>query len=67
MLYNSFTFNLSQRNYFIYKRELYIIITFYKKYDYLYKYLYKITIIFTNYKSLIYFLNSNIHEEVYDN
>ena len=39
-LYDSFTFNSTQRKYPIYKRELYVIITFCRKYNYLYKHPY---------------------------
>ena len=65
VIYDSFTFISTRRKYPIYKRELYIIVEFAKKYDYLCKYLYYITIIYTNYKPLIYFLLSDIYKGIY--
>ena len=38
---------------------------FAKKYNYLYKYLYYITIIYTNYKLLTYFLTLNLYKNIY--
>ena len=40
LLYNFFIFNSIQKKYPIYKRELYVIIIFYKKYNYLCKHSY---------------------------
>ena len=67
LLYNLFIFDSTQRNYFIYKRELYVIIIFYKKYDYVCKHPYKSTIVYTNYKFLIYFLSLDLYEDIYRN
>ena len=66
IIYNSFTFIITQKKYFIYKRKLYIIITFIIKYDYLYKYLYLLIIIYIDYKPLTYFLSSNFYKKIYD-
>ena len=66
MIYNSFTFALIKKKYLIYKRELYIIIMFIIKYNYLYKHSYFSIIIYIDYKSLIHFLNSNLYKGIYD-
>ena len=65
IIYDLFTFIFIYRKYFIYKRELYIIVKFTKKYDYLCKYLYHIIIIYINYKSFTYFLKSDIYKFFY--
>ena len=65
ILYDSFTFNIIQRKYFTYKRKLYAIITFYSKYNYLYKHFYYSIMIYINHKFFIHFLTSNLHENVY--
>ena len=59
-------FTFIRRNYPIFKRELYIIMKFIKKYNYLYKYLYYIFIIYIDYKSLIYFLKFDIYKGIYN-
>ena len=66
IIYDLFTFVLICHKYFIYKRELYIIIKFIKKYDYLYKHFYYIIIIYIDYKSFTYFLSFNIYKEIYE-
>ena len=48
ILYDIFIFGPFQRKYPIYKKKLYTIITFYKKYNYLYKHPYKFAIVHTN-------------------
>ena len=65
IIYDSFIFDLIYRKYFIYKRELYIIKKFIKKYNYLYKHFYHIIIIYIDYKSFIYFLDFDIYERIY--
>ena len=60
ILYNSFIFN------FIYKRELCVIVTFYSKYDYLYKHLYHSIMIHIDHKPFTHFLISNLYENVYE-
>lgn len=67
VLYDSFTFTSSQRNYPTYKRELCAIVTFCKKYDYLCKHPNKATTVFTDHKPLTYFLGSDLHEGIYGN
>ena len=68
VLYILFTFNQIQRKYFIYKKELCVIITLIIKYDYLIKHFYQFAIIHINYKFLIYFFisNINIHKKIYE-
>ena len=66
IIYDLFTFVSICRKYFIYKRKLYIIIKFVKKYDYLCKHLYYIIIIYINHKSFTYFLRFNIYKEIYE-
>jgi hypothetical protein len=66
IIYDSFSFSLSWRKYLTYKKELYVIITFVTKYDYLCKHFYKSAIIHTDHRSLTHFLKSNVHENIYD-
>ena len=47
-------------------RSIHSLTIFVTKYDYLYKYLYLLAVIYTNYKSLIYFLSLNLYKEIYD-
>ena len=67
LFYDSFIFNPIQRKYPIYKKELCVIVSFCKKYDYVCKHLYKFIIVHTDYKFFIYFLSSDLHEDVYGN
>ena len=66
VLYDSFTFNLFQRKYLIYKRKLYVIIIFCKKYNYLCKHPYQFIIVYINHKFFIHFLESDLHKEIYN-
>jgi hypothetical protein len=66
IMYDSFSLSLTRRKYLIYKRELYAIVIFVTKYDYLCKHSYKSAIIHTDHRSLTHFLKSNAHEEIYD-
>ena len=66
VIYNLFTFAFIKRKYLIYKKELYVIMMFIIKYDYLCKHSYFSIIIYINYKSLIHFLSSDFYEEIYD-
>ena len=66
IIYNSMIFIFIRRNYPIYKRKLYIIIKFIKKYDYFYKYPYYTSIIYINYKPLTYFLKSDTYKGIYN-
>ena len=66
IIYNSFIFASIRRKYFTYKRELYSLVTFVTKYDYLYKHLYLSIVVYTNYKSLIYFLSLDLYKEIYN-
>ena len=67
IVYNFFIFNPAQRKYFIYKRKLYVVIKFCRKYKYLYKHFYQITIIYMNYKLLTHFLDFNLYKGIYEN
>ncbi len=66
IMYDSFSLSFTRRKYFIYKRELYAILIFVTKYDYLCKHSYKSAIIHTDHRPLTHFLKSNAHEEIYD-
>lgn len=66
IIYDSFTFAFIKRKYLIYKRELYVMIMFIIKYDYLYKHSYLSIIIHIDHKSLTHFLSSDLYEEIYD-
>lgn len=66
IIYDSFSWSLSQRNYLTYKKKLCIIIIFVKKYDYLYKHSYLLTVVYMNHKSLTHFLEADVHEDVYE-
>ena len=67
IIYDSFTFTPTRRRYPTYKRELYVIVEFVKKYDYLCKHPYHTTIVHTDHKPLTYFLKSDSHEGIYGN
>ena len=60
VLYNSFTFIATRRKFPIYKKELYAIVVFITKYDYLYKYPYLLVTIYTDYRPLTQFLSLDI-------
>ena len=66
IIYNSFIFSITQKLYLIYKKELYALIKFYNKYDYLYKHLYNTSIIHTDYRPFIYFMKSDLYEDIYN-
>lgn len=65
ILYDSFIFAPIRRKYPTYKRELYAMVTFVIKYDYLCKHPYLLAIIYTDHRPLIYFLESDLHEGIY--
>lgn len=65
IVYDSFIFASTRRKYSTYKRELYALIIFVTKYNYLYKYSYLSVVIYTDYKSLTHFLSSNLHKGIY--
>jgi hypothetical protein len=64
ILFDLFVFSSTQYNYRTYKKELYIIIKFYCKYYY-YFFSKEVSIIFTDYKPLTYFLDSLQLEGIY--
>ena len=66
IVYDSFTFAFIKRKYLIYKRELYVMIIFVIKYNYLCKHSYLFVVVHTNHRSLTHFLDSNLHEDIYD-
>ena len=66
IIYDFFAFASTRRKYLIYKRKLYVIVKFIKKYDYLCKHIYHTAVIHINHKSLTYFLKSDIYEKVYE-
>ena len=59
IVYDSFTFTPTRRRYPIYKRELYVLVEFVKKYDYLCKHPRHTAIVHTDHKPLTYFLKSD--------
>jgi hypothetical protein len=65
ILYDSFTFAGTRRKYPTYKRELYAMVFFLTKYDYLYKHPYNPAVVHTDYKPLTHFLSSDLHEGIY--
>lgn len=67
IIYDSFPFTATQRRYPTYKRELFAIMKFASKYDYLCKHPYQQTIIHTDHKPLTHFLKSDAHEGLYGN
>jgi hypothetical protein len=68
ILYDFFTFNVTQRRYSTYKKKLCAMIKLVTKYDYLAQHLYKKAIVHIDYKSLIHFLITinDVHDEIYE-
>ncbi|KAI0993183.1 hypothetical protein K3495_g15001, partial [Podosphaera aphanis] len=64
ILYDSINLISSQRNYGTYKRELLAIVTFARKYDYLFR-AHETSIIFTDHKPLAFFLDSARLDGIY--
>ena len=64
ILYDCVSFNSAQRNYDIYKRELFTIVHFIKKYEHIFDSKNRNTI-HTNHKSLVKFMNAQKHENIY--
>ena len=65
IVYDSFTFARTRRGYHTYKRELYVIVEFVRKYDYLCKYLNHATVVHTDRKLLTYFMGADSYEGIY--
>ena len=65
IIYDSFIFTITRCKYPTYKRELYTIVTFITKYNYLYKHPYHPTVVYINYKLLTYFLLSDLYKGIY--
>jgi hypothetical protein len=66
ILYDVYTFNSTERKYLVYKKELCVLIKSVMKYDHFCKHLINTTIIHTDHKSLIHFLEFDRHEEIYE-
>ena len=66
ILYDFFIFTSTRRIYSTYKKKFYAVVIFTFKFDYFCKNFYISVIIHTNHRSLIHFLNSDIHEEIYE-
>ena len=66
ILYDSFALLFIRRKYSIYKRELYDIVTFVTKYDYLCKHFYLSVVVHIDHRSLVHFLKNDFHEDIYD-
>ena len=64
ILYDCVSFNSAQRNYDIYKRKLFTIVHFTKKYEHIFDSKNRNTI-HTNHKSLVKFMNAQKHENIY--
>ncbi|KAI0995731.1 hypothetical protein K3495_g12450 [Podosphaera aphanis] len=64
ILYDSVTFSKSEKNYGTYKRELFAMVSFARKHDYMLKGS-KTSMIFTDHHPLIYFLESSALEGIY--
>ena len=64
ILYDCVSFNSIQRNYDIYKRKLFTIVHFTKKYEHIFDSKNRNTI-HTNHKSFVKFMNAQKHENIY--
>ena len=64
ILFDSYNFMFTQRNYDIYKKELFAIVHFIDKHEHFFN-VKKIFTIHTNYKSFVDFLNAKKHEDIY--
>ena len=69
VLYDAFTFNITERKYPTYKKELYAIVKFSTKYDYILRHsnIKKAGIIHTDHKLLVNFLKSDLYNGIYGN
>ena len=65
IIYDSFTFSSTRRRYPTYKRELYAMVYFLNKYDYLCKHPYIPAVVHTDHKPITHFLSSDLHEGIY--
>jgi hypothetical protein len=66
ILYDVYTFNSAERKYSVYKKKLCVLIKSMIKYDHFCKHFVNTAIIHIDHKSLIHFLKSNRHEEIYE-
>lgn len=64
VLYDSFLFTRTQRNYGTYKRELYAIVEFCRRHNHFFKAQQRSTV-YTDHKPLTWFLESSSHEGIY--
>jgi hypothetical protein len=67
ILYDSFTFNVTQRRYPTYKKELCAMVKLVTKYDYLAQHPYKKAVVHTDHKPLTHFLTTinDVHDGIY--
>lgn len=65
IIYDSFTFNPTQRLYPTYKKELCALVKCCEKYNYLFKHSYLTAIVHTDHRPLIHFLKSDTHKGIY--
>ena len=67
IIYDSMTFSPTRRRYPTYKKELYVIVEFPYKYEYLAKHPYVPAVVHTDHKPLTHFLKADSHEGIYGN
>ena len=65
IIYNALTFSITERKYQMYKQKLCIMIRFTIKFQYLLQNLNHSSIIYTDYKLLVYFLELSLHNSIY--
>ena len=65
IIYDFFTFSVTERKYHIYKQKLYAMIKFAFKYHYLLQNLNQEAIIYTDYKLFVHFLKLSLYDEIY--
>ena len=63
IVYDAMTFTPTRRGYPTYKRELYVILDFARKYDYLCKHPYISAVVHTDHKPLTHFLGKDAHQK----
>ena len=66
IIYNALTFSTTERKYQTYKWELYVMVRFTTKFQYLLQNPDCSGIIYTDYKSLVYFLKLSLHDSIYE-
>ena len=66
IIYDALTFSITERKYQMYKWELCTMIRFTTKFQYLLQNSDHSGIIYINYKPLVYFLESSLHNSIYE-